>query len=70
MRKLIVIGVILILTLAVGACQPAEVAVPEPVIEYVEVTVVVQPTEVPPPPCFRYTVQPDAKACARPDPSR
>jgi len=40
MRKIILISAILLLALAVGACQPAEVEVP----------VVVEPTEVPPPP--------------------
>jgi len=64
MRKLILFSVILALTLVVAACQPAEVEVPEPVIEYVEVevTVVVEPTDVPPPPPPDPTPLPDHSA--------
>jgi len=57
MRKLIFIGALLMLMLAVGACQQAEVPGPPqptqtPIIEIreVEVTVIVVATDVPPPP--------------------
>jgi len=53
MRKLLALSALLLLALAVGACAPAKVeppAPPEPIIEYVEVTVVVEPTPIPPTP--------------------
>ena len=55
MRKLIAIGILLIFALALGGCGPSETPAPSqptptPIIEIVEVTVVVPPTDAPPEP--------------------
>jgi hypothetical protein len=58
---------IILLALAVSACKPQEPAAPppatpEPVIEYVQVTVVVEPTALPPTPTAEPTALPDHSA--------